>query len=317
MPVFSESVEVRSGWGDWIVLAQLRDTQAGRFLIHNPWGNSNQPQGAADRNRLEVGYRNAAGLTQWAQLVLHGPSGNIGVGIPNPSVQLHVRGRIATGQNMASAGAVTFFPPDGFAWFHIDNGPSSRPMGRLRISHGNAPGASELVSILQNGRVGIGTATPRERLEVNGSVAVTGDVRLLGADCAEQFVSDGAPAEPGSVVVLGDEGDVRLSEAAYDRRVVGVVSGAGSVRPGIVLGTPADESRAEPRLTVALVGKVFCKVDAAEAPVAVGDLLTTAERPGHAMKAEDPERAFGAVIGKALRPLAEGQGLVPILVALQ
>jgi hypothetical protein len=35
------------------------------------------------------------------------------------------------------------------------------------------------------------------------------------------------------------------------------------------------------------------------------------------MKAEDPLKAFGAVIGKALRPLAEGQGLVPILIALQ
>jgi hypothetical protein len=317
MPTFNETVEVRSGWGDWLVLAQIRDTQAGRFLIHNPWGNSSQAQGAADRNRLEVGYRNAAGATQWAQIVLHGPSGNVGLGVASPATQLHVRGRIATGQNMASAGAITFFPPDGFAWFHIDNGPSSRPIGRLRISHGNAPGASELVSILQNGRVGIGTTTPRERLEVNGSVAVTGDVQLLGADCAEQFVSNGAPVEPGSVVVLGDEGEVRLSETAYDRRVVGVVSGAGTARPGIVLGTPEDEADDTPRLTVALVGKVFCKIDAEEAAVRVGDLLTTSDRPGHARKAEDPERAFGAVIGKALRPLSEGQGLVPILVTLQ
>jgi hypothetical protein len=35
------------------------------------------------------------------------------------------------------------------------------------------------------------------------------------------------------------------------------------------------------------------------------------------MKAENPALAFGAVIGKALRPLASGRGLVPILVALQ
>jgi len=49
----------------------------------------------------------------------------------------------------------------------------------------------------------------------------------------------------------------------------------------------------------------------------VGDLLTTSPTPGHAMRADDPGRAFGAVLGKALRPLADGQGLVPILVALQ
>ena len=30
-----------------------------------------------------------------------------------------------------------------------------------------------------------------------------------------------------------------------------------------------------------------------------------------------PARAFGAVIGKALRTLEEGQGLIPVLVALQ
>lgn len=35
------------------------------------------------------------------------------------------------------------------------------------------------------------------------------------------------------------------------------------------------------------------------------------------MKASDSVKAFGAVIGKALRPLGAGQGLIPILVALQ
>jgi hypothetical protein len=35
------------------------------------------------------------------------------------------------------------------------------------------------------------------------------------------------------------------------------------------------------------------------------------------MKAVDPIKAFGAVIGKALRPLKSGSGMIPILVALQ
>jgi hypothetical protein len=35
------------------------------------------------------------------------------------------------------------------------------------------------------------------------------------------------------------------------------------------------------------------------------------------MKAVDPLEAFGSAIGKALRPLRDGQGLIPILVALQ
>jgi hypothetical protein len=70
-------------------------------------------------------------------------------------------------------------------------------------------------------------------------------------------------------------------------------------------------------MPVALLGKVYCKVDAECGSVDVGDLLTTSATPGHAMKAGDPLKAFGAVIGKALRPLQAGQGLIPILVALQ
>ena len=35
------------------------------------------------------------------------------------------------------------------------------------------------------------------------------------------------------------------------------------------------------------------------------------------MKADDPSRAFGSVIGKALGSLFNGQGLLPILVSLQ
>ena len=65
------------------------------------------------------------------------------------------------------------------------------------------------------------------------------------------------------------------------------------------------------------MGKVFCKVDASYGPIEAGDLLTTSDTPGHAMKAGDPARTSGAVVGKALRGLRDGQGLIPILVSLQ
>jgi len=35
------------------------------------------------------------------------------------------------------------------------------------------------------------------------------------------------------------------------------------------------------------------------------------------MGTNDAIKAFGAVIGKALRPLIDGKGLIPILIALQ
>jgi hypothetical protein len=64
------------------------------------------------------------------------------------------------------------------------------------------------------------------------------------------------------------------------------------------------------------MGKVCCKVDATNCPIEIGSLLTSSTK-GYAMKADDHFKAFGAVIGKALQPLKEGQGIIPILVALQ
>jgi hypothetical protein len=155
-----------------------------------------------------------------------------------------------------------------------------------------------------------------------GDVEVTGNLNLssptsdiLLGDVAEDFCTqDGEIIEPGTVVVLNQHGMLRPGDEAYDKKVAGVVSGAGDYRPAIIL----DKQRSQAnRLPVALTGKVCCKVDAQYSPIEVGDMLTTSPTPGHAMKAADPLKAFGAVIGKALRPLPAGQGLIPILIALQ
>ena len=157
---------------------------------------------------------------------------------------------------------------------------------------------------------GVGAATLG-----TGNVTVTGDVFLTGADCSEDFDISGAETiEPGTVMVINQEGVLQPSQHAYDKRVAGVISGAGRYRPGLILDKQTSQDN---RVPVALVGKVYCKVDAQYTAIEVGDLLTTSSTPGHAMKADDPSKAFGAVIGKALRPLDSGRGLIPILIALQ
>jgi hypothetical protein len=93
-----------------------------------------------------------------------------------------------------------------------------------------------------------------------------------------------------------------------------VISGAGEFKPGMILDRRDSVGKRAP---LALVGKVYCRADAQYGSIEVGDLLTTSPTPGHAMKACNSQQAFGAVIGKALRPLRRGQGLVPILIALQ
>lgn len=147
---------------------------------------------------------------------------------------------------------------------------------------------------------------------VTGDVVVNGDLILTGADLAEQFTAEG-DCEPGSVVVLSGGDRVRICDTPYDRRVAGVVSGAGSYRPALVM----DCRESSGRRPLALTGKVWCKVDAGFSPVRVGDLLTTSATPGHAMLASDSRQSFGAVIGKALADLESGRALVPVLVSLQ
>lgn len=164
---------------------------------------------------------------------------------------------------------------------------------------------------------GIYAKGPKNAGFFEGNIWVTGDVNLPEgkADFAEEFdIAETAEIEPGTVMVLNHHGALQPSQQAYDKKVAGVISGAGDYKPGLILDK---KESSVGRLPIALVGKVYCKVDAQYGSIEVGDLLTSSHTPGHAMKAEDPLKAFGAVIGKALRPLHEGQALIPVLIALQ
>jgi hypothetical protein len=146
-----------------------------------------------------------------------------------------------------------------------------------------------------------------------GHVEITGELRFSNADFAEDFDVMEA-SEPGEVVVSATRSSVAICRTEYNKTVVGVISGAGNYSPGIRLDS---RHSSEARVPVAMLGKVYCKVDAGLAPVEAGNLLTTSETPGHAMKAVDPSRALGAVIGKALGSLASGRALVPMVVMLR
>jgi hypothetical protein len=151
-------------------------------------------------------------------------------------------------------------------------------------------------------------------VKISGNLTMDSGGDIILADFAEDFDVLDPGLEPGTVMVIGDDSGLRPCDAPYDRRVAGVISGAGNFRPGIILGKQRSKDNIVP---IALIGKVYCKVDAGYAPIAIGDLLTTSPTPGTAMKALDPLRALGSIIGKALGGLDEGSGLVPILVALQ
>jgi len=155
-------------------------------------------------------------------------------------------------------------------------------------------------------------------LETNGNTSVRVLEITGGSDIAEPFdIREADAIKPGMVLTIDPEnaGKLRISEKAYDRLVAGVVSGAGGIEPGLVMGQSA--SVADGAYPVALTGRVYVWTEASNGPIEPGDLLTTSDTPGHAMKVADYERAQGAVIGKAMSSLEEGQGLVLVLVSLQ
>ncbi len=204
----------------------------------------------------------------------------------------------------ASSGrTITMNGEDGSPRIHLDGQNANVWVGGNK-SHGDI--------VLFNGDSGDNKTLSQATIHLNGG---TGDIILTNADCAEDFdVLDEVEVEPGDVMIVETSGQLRPSSKPYDTRVVGVISGAGDRRPGIVMDKNPTEER---RLPVALMGKVFCKADAQYGPIGVGDLLTSSPTPGHAMRAVDSSRTLGAILGKALDRLATGSGLVPILVSLQ
>ena len=144
-----------------------------------------------------------------------------------------------------------------------------------------------------------------------GVLQITG-----GADLAEPFKMSHEHIAKGSVVVIDEDhpGQLKLSDKSYDRRVAGIVSGANGVNPGISL---QQEGVLEGGQNVSLSGRVYVQADASHGSIKPGDLLTTSDTPGHAMKVSDSARSQGAILGKAMSALKEGKGMVLVLVTLQ
>lgn len=148
-----------------------------------------------------------------------------------------------------------------------------------------------------------------------------------GADLSENFEvkaaldSDSAASpqqvQPGMVVSVDPDnpGKLVVSSQAYDRRVAGIISGAGGIKPGMLMSQAG--SVADGDYPVALTGRVYCWADASNGSITPGDLLTTSGTPGRAMKVTNHVKAQGAIIGKAMSSLNHGTGLVLVLVNLQ
>jgi hypothetical protein len=68
------------------------------------------------------------------------------------------------------------------------------------------------------------------------------------------------------------------------------------------------------RRLLALLGRVPVKATTENGPIRPGDLLTSASKPGYAMRCASPKLCEGALLGKALQPLSHGDSAILMLV---
>lgn len=134
------------------------------------------------------------------------------------------------------------------------------------------------------------------------------------SDIAEHMPA-AADVGPGDVVVIDPNQDeyVIRSYQANDPMVAGVISS----EPAMLIGN------SESKTPLALAGRVPVKVSAENGAIHRGDLLTTSNTPGHAMKATahimDGVAFYtpGTIIGKAMGELESGTGTLIVLVLPQ
>jgi len=133
-----------------------------------------------------------------------------------------------------------------------------------------------------------------------------------GCDIVEGFDSNETALNPGDVVVIDSEnpGKIKKSNIAYDKKILGIISGANGIKPGLKL---AQEGVLDGEHLIAMAGQVYVNVTGKVVP---GDLLTSANIPGYAQSVSDFENSHGAILGKALSANEEKQGTVLVFVNL-
>jgi hypothetical protein len=157
----------------------------------------------------------------------------------------------------------------------------------------------------------------RFRIDATGNVFANA-FNVGGADFAESMAVTESKEqyEPGDAMIIdsGLRRTLTRSSSPYSTKVAGVYS----TKPGVVANPyGVDDPRVSAEIPLAVVGIVPCKVTAENGAIEAGDLLVTSSLAGHAMKGTDASRMVGAVLGKALEPLAEGTGTILVLVTIR
>jgi hypothetical protein len=203
--------------------------------------------------------------------------------------------------------------------------PSNAAVGGIHIGNGTTRGDVKIDGgslLIENAPSTLAVGSFKIKNAVTGGLI--GNYYQMGYDLAEIFETD-ENVEPGDLVVIDEnnKGKLKKSSTPYDKKAVGIVSGA----PAVVFEGSMLKVSPKPfeftkgtKPPIALAGRVPCKVSLENGPIEEGDLLTSSSTPGHLMKATDLDKAFGTVIGRALEPFTDqgkSTGIIILMVTRQ
>ena len=261
-----------------------------------------------------------AGVGYTAPMALNPSGGNVGIGTTQPWKMLAIGNGFGATFGLGGVIGTSY------------NFDFSTTLGNYLQIMSEQPGAVPF-AITGSGDVGIGTTAPGAKLDVAGSVKLSGSGASItfpdnstqstawngilgGGDYAEsvEVSGDRVHYEPGDVLAVSeaDSADVAKPSQPYSTLVLGVYS----TKPG-VLGRRRSGEKHEREIPMAMVGIVPIKVSAENGPIKKGDLLVTASIPGYAMKGTESSKMVGALIGKALGSIESGTGVIEAAIILQ
>ncbi|MFL6207440.1 MAG: hypothetical protein ACJ74W_01245 [Pyrinomonadaceae bacterium] len=301
-------------------------------------------------------------------------TGSVGIGTTAPTTALHVEGAstdtnnyvqgyfkntnaalpyggiAVDGQNQSH---VRFMLGGALKWqWRVGAGTGTDDLRAYSVALG-----SDVLTLKNNGSVGIGTTAPLHSLDVAGNMTIGPGYTSVTTVPANGLIVQGnvgiGMPNPDAAYALDVNGSVRISgninsryqdvaewvessqqlaagtvvvlDPGKSNQVLAStvaydtsVAGVVSARPGIALGEAGTN-----KVLVATTGRVKVHVDATRAPIHIGDLLVTSDVSGVAMKSEPitiggrQMHAPGTLIGKALEPLDKGVGEILVLLSLQ
>ena len=327
-------------------LLRLKDSDSG-----NPWDLKATSQLKILDNSVErMVFDNNGNM--WMAHV----AGNVGIGTTGPAKKLHIEGGML---RVDSADTSADYIEVSDMRVQVTRSGSSAGMELETLGSYTGTGGYidfnpknvTAMRVAQDGNVGIGTTNPTEKLQVVGSIKLTGRIRQgsLG-DVAEMMeISPIVLAQNTSGMITSNvslealRGDEAISEITSTLDMLEAMSDSSFIIPGpadvvaidmtggIKLTDEANTTRVigvvstnpaqilmedlPNSVPVALSGTVPCKVTTENGPIYPGDMLVASSKPGYAMKAIDPKP--GSIIGKAVECLEQGDGEILIFVTRQ